>query len=57
MPNADDIARALADAHPIHYVDTYHYCVLCEEPLVLYPSDHKDTCPWRLAKEYFGEKR
>jgi len=52
MPTAEEIVQALALSRPIHMEDTMHWCVLCEENLVVYPSDHKEDCPWRLAVEY-----
>ena len=50
---ADRIVRMLAAIDPITEGPNYwHWCVVCNERLVLSVDDHPETCPWRLAVEY-----
>lgn len=48
------LVRELADTSVIHYSSDgeMHWCLICDEPLVLYPSHHKPSCLWRRAVEW-----
>ena len=55
---AERLLKALSDHDPITFSDDgwKHWCSICDADLPVDDVDHRNTCPWRQAREYLAQR-